>query len=207
MVYNEGMEKTIRQPQQERSNEKKQKIINASYELFAEVGYYNANTQEIAKRAGVSTGIVYSYFKDKRDILLYVLKIYIDKVTEPFEALWKNVTAPLDIGSLATAYIDATIKAHKDNSHLHSALHALEGSDKEVNEEFLSLQDKITKSITEKLEYYGYDKPNVKERVHLAMNVIQSFAHEYVYDTHDYLDYAVMKSKVKSMIITLFTED
>lgn len=207
MVYNGGMEKTIRQPQQERSNEKKQKIINASYELFAEVGYYNANTQEIAKRAGVSTGIVYSYFKDKRDILLYVLKIYIDKVTEPFEALWENVTAPLDIGEIATAYIDATIKAHKDNSHLHSALHALEGSDKEVNEEFLSLQDKITKSVTEKLEYYGYDKPNAEERVHLAMNVIQSFAHEYVYDTHDYLNYAVMKSKVKSMIITLFTED
>ena len=32
------MEKTIRQPQQERSNEKKQKIIEASYELFTEVG-------------------------------------------------------------------------------------------------------------------------------------------------------------------------
>ncbi len=201
------MEKTIRQPQQERSNEKKQKIINASYELFAEVGYYNANTQEIAKRAGVSTGIVYSYFKDKRDILLYVLKIYIDKVTEPFEALWENVSVPLDIGEIAAAYIDATIKAHKDNSHLHSALHALEGSDKEVNAEFLSLQDKITDTITEKLTRFGYDKPNAEERVHLAMNVIQSFAHEYVYDTHDYLDYAVMKSKVKSMIITLFTED
>ena len=77
------MEKTIRQPQQERSNEKKQKIIEASYELFTEVGYYKANTSDIARRAGVSTGIVYSYFKDKRDILLYVLKIYIEKVTEP----------------------------------------------------------------------------------------------------------------------------
>lgn len=201
------MEKTIRQPQQERSNEKKQKIINASYELFAEVGYYNANTQEIAKRAGVSTGIVYSYFKDKRDILLYVLKIYIDKVTKPFEALWENVSVPLDIGEISAAYIDATIKTHKDNAHLHSALHALEGSDNEVNAEFLSLQDKITDVVTEKLEKFGYDKPNVKERVHLAMNVIQSFAHEFVYDTHDYLDYAVMKNKVKSMIVTLFTED
>ena len=201
------MEKTIRQPQQERSNEKKQKIINASYELFAEVGYYNANTQEIAKRAGVSTGIVYSYFKDKRDILLYVLKIYIDKVTEPFDALWKNISLPLDIGEITAAYIDATIKAHKDNSHLHNTLHALEVSDKEVNAEFINLQDKITENVTDKLERFGYDKPNVKERVHLAMNVIQSFAHEYVYDTHDYLDYSVMKSKVKSMIITLFTED
>ena len=100
ILYNGYMEKTIRQPQQERSNEKKQKIIDASYELFAEIGYYSANTQEIAKRAGVSTGIVYSYFKDKRDILLHVLKIYIDKVTEPFGRIIDGIKLPLDIDAL-----------------------------------------------------------------------------------------------------------
>ena len=51
------MEK-IRQPQQERSIEKKNKIIEAAYEIFSEVGYYAANTPEIAKKAGVSTGII-----------------------------------------------------------------------------------------------------------------------------------------------------
>ena len=70
------MEK-IRQPQLERSIEKKNKIIEAAYEIFSEVGYYAANTPEIAKKAGVSTGIIYGYFKNKRDILSYVLKIYI----------------------------------------------------------------------------------------------------------------------------------
>ena len=73
------MKNAIRQPQQERSTEKKNKIIQASYEVFSEVGYFGANTSEIAKRAGVSTGIVYSYFTDKRDILLYVLEIYLDQ--------------------------------------------------------------------------------------------------------------------------------
>ena len=71
------MKNTIRQPRQERSIEKKNKIINAGYELFSEVGYYGTNTAEIAKRAGVSTGIVYGYFQDKRDILISVLEIYI----------------------------------------------------------------------------------------------------------------------------------
>ena len=75
-MYNKKVMKAIREPNQERSIEKKNKIIEASYEIFSEAGYYGTNTTDIAKRAGVSTGIVYSYFKDKRDILLYVLNIY-----------------------------------------------------------------------------------------------------------------------------------
>ena len=58
------MKNQVREPQQERSIEKKNKIIEAGYELFSETGYYGTNTQEIAKRAGVSTGIVYGYFED-----------------------------------------------------------------------------------------------------------------------------------------------
>lgn len=204
IIYNGYMEKTIRQPQQERSNEKKQKIIDASYELFAEIGYYSANTQEIAKRAGVSTGIVYSYFKDKRDILLHVLKIYIDKVTEPFGRIIDGIKLPLDIDALIVEFIDVTIKTHKENAHLHNTLHSLEVSDEDVKNEFMALQDVITEKIYAKLGELGFEKKGLKEGVHLAMNSIQSFAHEYVYDTHDYLDYSVMKEKVCEMIRTLF---
>ena len=73
------MANAIRQPVQERANEKKQKIIEAGYKLFAENGYYNTNTQEIAKAAGVSTGIVYSYFKDKKTYYCTFLKYILIK--------------------------------------------------------------------------------------------------------------------------------
>ena len=43
-----NMGKEVREPRQERSIEKKNKIIRAGYELFSEVGYYNTNTAEIA---------------------------------------------------------------------------------------------------------------------------------------------------------------
>ena len=55
----------IREPVQKRSIEKKEKIIKAGFDLICEKGYYNTNTAEIAKKAGVSTGIVYQYFKDR----------------------------------------------------------------------------------------------------------------------------------------------
>ena len=60
---------TVREPIQKRSIEKKEKIIEYGFELICDKGYYNTNTAEIAKAAGVSTGIVYQYFNDKHDIL------------------------------------------------------------------------------------------------------------------------------------------
>ena len=59
----------IREPIQKRSIEKKEKIIECGFELICKEGYHNINTAEIAKVAGVSTGIIYQYFKDKNDIL------------------------------------------------------------------------------------------------------------------------------------------
>ena len=53
------MAENIREPQQKRSIDKKNRIIEAGYKLFAEKGYFDTNTAEIAKEAGVSTGIIY----------------------------------------------------------------------------------------------------------------------------------------------------
>ena len=50
---------SIREPKQQRAKEKKAAIVQAGYALFCEKGYHQTNTAEIAKRAGVSTGIIY----------------------------------------------------------------------------------------------------------------------------------------------------
>ena len=71
----------IREPQQKRAIEKKEKIIQACVELVSEKGYRSTTTVDIAKRAGVSTGIVYSYFKDKKEFTDNA-KIESDKVKD-----------------------------------------------------------------------------------------------------------------------------
>ena len=55
----------IREPKQQRAKEKKEKIIKAGFDLICKNGYHNTNTAQIAKEAGVSTGIVYQYFKER----------------------------------------------------------------------------------------------------------------------------------------------
>ena len=46
---------------------------------------------------------------------------------------------------------------------------------------------------------------NPLEKIHFAMDIIQSFSHEYVFDKHDYIDYFIMKDMVIKMLKGLFS--
>ena len=194
----------IREPKQKRSIETKKKIVKAGYKLFSEVGYYATNTAEIAKEAGVSTGIVYGYFKDKRDILLDVSELYIGKVYEPILKMLDSLEVGTDLHKLISDVLDGAIKAHKTNAKMHEALHSLTYSDEAVNAKFMALENDITEQFFQKLAQAGYPTDGLQEKVHLAMNVVQSFAHEYVFDKHDYIDYEKMRADVTRILVELF---
>lgn len=198
------MKSTVRQPQQERSIEKKNKIIQAGYELFSEVGYHGTTTVDIAKRAGVSTGIVYGYFADKRDIMICVLQIYIDSVCDPVISIVRDAEKPLNIALVAEKIVNKTIEMHEQNAKLHNTLHSLAATDEAVNAQFISLEDRITESLSEQLSVGGISVENISEKVHLAMNLVQSFSHEYVFDKHPYIDYDAMRGIVCRTLVGLF---
>lgn len=71
-------EKNIRKPKQERSIEKRNKILQVAKDLFSDKTYFNVTTNEIAKKADVSVGTLYAYFASKEDILTALLKRYND---------------------------------------------------------------------------------------------------------------------------------
>lgn len=198
------MAQDIREPKQERSIEKKNRIVKAGFELFSQVGYYNTNTAEIAKRAGVSTGIVYGYFKDKRDILLDVLEIYVKEAFAPVLNMINNLTAPVNFEDIIQHVLDGAIEIHKKYANIHEALHSLSHSDEAVNNKFISLEDEITLAIANKLADLGVKKDNLTERIHFAMDIVQSFSHEFVYDHHTYIDYDAMRTIVQNTLVALF---
>lgn len=200
------MGQEVREPKQERSIEKKNRIVQAGFELFSQVGYYNTNTAEIAKRAGVSTGIVYGYFKDKRDILLDVLEIYVKEAFAPVLDMVNNLTAPVNFEDTIGHVLDSAINIHKKYANIHEALHSLSHSDEAVNNKFIALEDEITLAIANKLADLGVKKENLTERIHFAMDIVQSFSHEYVYDHHTYIDYDEMRKIVQNTLVALFDD-
>ncbi len=60
---------------------KKEQIIQVCIEEFIENGYQNASTNTIVKRLGISKGVLFLYFKNKKNLYLYlaehVMKIFI----------------------------------------------------------------------------------------------------------------------------------
>ena len=59
---------------QRRAEDRPREICAAALEVFAERGFAAAKLDEIAKRAGVSKGTLYLYFKDKEDLFRAVIR-------------------------------------------------------------------------------------------------------------------------------------
>ncbi len=55
--------------------EKREKIINAAVDEFAEYGLENASTNRIVENSGISKGSFYQYFEDKQDVFMYLLSV------------------------------------------------------------------------------------------------------------------------------------
>lgn len=59
---------------QRRKEDRPQEITAAALQAFAEKGYAATRVEEVAKRAGVSKGLLYLYFKTKEDLFKAVVK-------------------------------------------------------------------------------------------------------------------------------------
>ncbi|MEM8814793.1 MAG: TetR/AcrR family transcriptional regulator [Pseudomonadota bacterium] len=59
---------------QRRKEDRPAEITAAAFETFAEKGYANARVEEVARRAGVSKGLLYLYFKTKEELFKAVIR-------------------------------------------------------------------------------------------------------------------------------------
>ena len=80
----------VREPIKKTSIAKKERIIKKGFELMCNKGYHNVSCVDIAKYANVSTGIIYQYFNDKRDIFIEGTKDYADKIMFPMLGIIDN---------------------------------------------------------------------------------------------------------------------
>src|SRR3977135_4629240 len=53
---------------------KRDAILRAAIDIFAERGYFNAQVADVARAAGVAAGTVYLYFKSKDDLLVSIFE-------------------------------------------------------------------------------------------------------------------------------------
>jgi len=64
--------------------EKQERILNAALKEFAQKGYENASTNEIVKSAGISKGLLFHYFKNKKELYLFLYNHFTHVMVEEF---------------------------------------------------------------------------------------------------------------------------
>jgi AcrR family transcriptional regulator len=81
----------VKQPKwQRRAEDRPREICAAALQVFAEKGFAAAKLDDIAKRAGVSKGTLYLYFKDKEELFRAVVR---DTVAPNIDAIRETVMA------------------------------------------------------------------------------------------------------------------
>ena len=56
-----------------KANERRQEIIRAAMEVFAENGFGGSTTREIAENAGISEAMIYNHFRNKHDLYTAII--------------------------------------------------------------------------------------------------------------------------------------
>lgn len=76
--------------------DKRNRIIEAAIQVFAEKGYRSARISDIAGGAGVADGTIYLYFRNKEDLLLTIFEEKMEMILTGLREALTGQVEPLD---------------------------------------------------------------------------------------------------------------
>ena len=197
----------VRIPTQQRSIEKREKIIKYGFELMCNEGFHNVNSKDIAKYAGVSTGIIYQYFNDKRDIFIEGVKNYSNNITFPMLDVLTDIKLDKNnLDEVIRKIINEFVKNHTMSKKAHEELMAMSHLDKDVRKIFTDNEIAMSERIVNYLKDSGFILTNIHEKVHIIIGIVDNYCHEVVYHRHNNINYTVMKKEVIDVILKLLKE-
>ena len=196
-------ESNLRTPTQKRAIKKKEKILENGFKLMCKQGYHNTDAIQIAKAAGVSTGTVYQYYKDKKDIFYQGLKEYAKDLMFPIINIEIKEFSRNNIKSEIKELIKYVINRHTISNIAHKEITAMECTDSEIFELFEGYELEATETLIKLLEVNKVKTENLYEKAHLIHSWIDNLCHEVVYHKHDNMNYDKMIDLVAQSIIDL----
>lgn len=124
---------------------KKDKIVQTALELFTEQGYKATTTKEIAVKSGVAEGLIFYYFKDKRELLNYLISkfSFVESIDIEMKEIaeMEPVTALIRLGNLYSVFLS------RNKGYLSFIWSPEMIQNKEVNGQVIDLILSISKQI------------------------------------------------------------
>ena len=102
-------------------DESKKRILDAAGEVFAEHGYARTTIREVARRAGISIGGIYIYFRNKEELYTGLMREQMDAFSdhtgslrdqEPLAALKSVIDSYMEYAAQRTKMLSTNIKEY-----------------------------------------------------------------------------------------------
>lgn len=179
MIRKHGNFETV----QDRADVTRSDILDAALDVFSEKGYAKANTKNIAAAAGVATGSVYRYFKNKKIIFVEVINMLQGRISID---IFAKAQSMLDEGSSFREVLRMlavySVESHRNNRMFFREVMALEATDEEISAIGKERDRGIRRNF---LDFLGTQKQHLKvddleaaaELVHL---VVEEVSHQAV---------------------------
>src|SRR5215831_5474897 len=119
----------VRRPRRE---EVRRRLLEAASETFREKGYVDSTLDDIARRAGLSKGAVYSNFDSKQEIVGMLLKKRIERMQEVIAAATDRATK--DEGGTSASVMADNLIADADWTQLVLEFASRAGRDAAIRE-------------------------------------------------------------------------
>ena len=124
------------------------KIVQASIELFNEKGERNVTTNHIAAHLSISPGNLYYHFRNKEDI---ILSIYEECSRHLLEDTFIQVSPDIKPLDSIILYMDEAFKIMRKYSFLYSNLAVLLAKSPQLHEKYVVVQQVLAKRVSDML--------------------------------------------------------
>jgi AcrR family transcriptional regulator len=185
-----------RTPQQfeEIREEKKDLISQVALEFFANEGYHSTSISKIAKKAGISKGLMYNYFESKDDLLKAIIFQGFQDFMKFFDPNNDGILTKKELLHFITQFFK-TIKDNVVYWRLFFSLMVQAPVLKLFESELWAIFDPFFKMLYNYFESAGYEEPQAE--VYFFQSTMDGVGMTYVSDPENYPIDAVEKKIIK----------
>lgn len=189
----------VRIPRQNRSRERKQRIMETALDLFSQKGLKGTSSNEIAYTAGVSIGTFYSYFENKKALFLEILEAHLDNFITGIYSLRDD--ASISMRDNIRSHIIKAFSVFDLHASFHKEALVMKFTDPDVRRLFSEVEKKQLVLITTLLGFYrtGESRRDLEAVAKIIHSAVENVAHYVKFLDHP-MDQDVLIEELTEMI-------
>lgn len=183
---------------------RRNQLTRAAYKVVSRKGYYNFTVRDIAREAGLSTGLVHYYFKNKDDLLVSVLRVMNENLSFYLAKALEQTNDPKE---KIIIFIDEAFHlVEREKEYFHvlidfwTQINHNERMRKANVKLYQSYRAECSKILQEGIEKKVFKDVDVEYTATMIVAFVQGLIIQYIIDPNAF-DYAEYNKKIKQQII------